>query len=210
MTGCDTSNTESQMRGQLLLKRGIDLAASFTGLVLLSPVLVLIAILVFVDSPGPVLFRQPRLGLNAKAFNILKFRTMTIDPALSPPRSADGANIVVRNDRRITGIGRWLRELSLDELPQLWNVLCGEMSLVGPRPDEILALDLYADNEREKLLMRPGITGLAMVNGRNSIPWRKRIDWDVRYVKQFSLRLDFLILLKTARMLLMRRGIYNP
>lgn len=142
-------------------------------------------------------------------FRICKYRTMYQGSEAKAQRDDQGANVIPDNDPRITPLGKILRRLSLDELPQLWNVLKGEMSLVGPRPDETLALSLYAEGEKAKLLMKPGITGLAMVNGRNSISWRERIQWDVKYVQEFSLRLDLEIVWRTVRVVVQRQGVYT-
>jgi len=197
-------------RLQLLLKRALDLGLAVIGLALLSPLLLLIALLVKGTSTGPILFRQSRLGLEGRPFQIAKFRTMVADAENRARRTADGANQVIADDPRISRVGRWLREWSLDELPQLWNVLLGDMSLVGPRPDELSALPLYSTAQKEKLSMKPGITGLAMVRGRNSIPWPRRIELDIEYIRTFSLWRDLRILVQTVGVLLGRRGIYNP
>lgn len=197
------------MRIQKAIKRLCDVVLASTALIVLSPALVIVAIAIAVTSPGPVFYRQERLGMLGKPFRIVKFRSMRVDADRAAIRDRDGANVLERADPRITSVGRVIRETSLDELPQLWNVLVGDMSLVGPRPDEVHALKLYEGNERLKLKMRPGITGLAMVNGRNSIPWRKRIEWDVRYVEEFSLWLDLRIMMKTVKVLLFREGIYT-
>ena len=194
---------------QAAVKRGTDVVVASTALVLFSPLLLLIAAAVRLTSPGPVLFRQARIGRHGEIFTLLKFRTMVTGADRRERRGADGANIIVPRDPRITRVGRILRTLSLDELPQLINVLRGEMSLVGPRPDDAKDLYLYGDYERQKLTMKPGVTSLAMVHGRNSIPWRQRLEWEIRYVREFSLLLDFSILARTARVVLLREGVYT-
>jgi lipopolysaccharide/colanic/teichoic acid biosynthesis glycosyltransferase len=160
-------------------------------------------------SPGPAIFRHQRLGKNGVPYTVYKFRTMYEDAEVRTRRDGQGATVIPEVDPRVTALGRFLRQWSLDELPQLWNVLWGNMSLVGPRPDELLAMELYDDRERLKLCMKPGLTGLAVVNGRNQIPWRERIEWDVRYVETFSLELDLSILLRTVKVILGREGIYT-
>lgn len=194
---------------QLVVKRTADIIISVLMLTVLSPVLLAISLLIVLTSPGAPIFRQARLGHNGVPFRICKFRTMYPGSEARAQRDEQGANIIPRNDPRITPVGQILRQSSLDELPQLWNILMGEMSLVGPRPDEILALALYTEHDKLKLSMKPGLTGLAMVNGRNSISWRERISWDVRYVQEYSLRLDLAIIYRTARTVLLREGIYT-
>jgi lipopolysaccharide/colanic/teichoic acid biosynthesis glycosyltransferase len=194
---------------QLAVKRAVDIAMSLLGLIILSPLLIGIGLAIIATSPGPALFRQARLGRDGVPFRICKYRTMYQGSEAKAQRDDQGANVIPDNDPRITPLGKVLRRLSLDELPQLWNVLKGEMSLVGPRPDETLALPLYAEGEKAKLLMKPGITGLAMVNGRNSISWRERIQWDVKYVQEFSLGLDLEIVWRTVRVVVQRQGVYT-
>ena len=192
---------------QLALKRLMDVVCSLLGLVLLSPILGGCAIAVVSTSSGPAIFRQRRLGLYGRPFEILKFRTMYVDaPEL---RNADGSTFSSDHDPRVTKVGRFLRHSSLDELPQLWNVLAGEMSLIGPRPDQCNQLALYTANEHEKLAMRPGLSGLAQISGRNGIAWDQRKRLDCEYVRNWSLALDMRILLLTLPYVLFRRGINN-
>jgi lipopolysaccharide/colanic/teichoic acid biosynthesis glycosyltransferase len=192
---------------QIALKRIIDIAGAFTGLLLLSPILLLIALAVRLTSRGPVLFRQQRLGKGGTPFTLYKFRTIHhLAPRVVAP---DGSMILQKNDSRLTSIGAPLRTYSLDELPQLFNVLKGDMSLVGPRPDEVIHLPHYGAMERCKLEVKPGLTSLAMVNGRNSIPWAERTRWEVQYLDNWSLWLDLKILLRTVPVVLLRRGVYN-
>ncbi|MBL8210049.1 MAG: sugar transferase [Bryobacterales bacterium] len=192
---------------QLALKRLMDVVCSLLGLVLLSPILGGCAIAVVSTSSGPAIFRQRRLGLYGRPFEILKFRTMYVDaPEL---RNADGSTFSSDHDPRVTKVGRFLRRSSLDELPQLWNVLAGEMSLIGPRPDQCNQLALYTANEHEKLAMRPGLSGLAQISGRNGIAWDQRKRLDCEYVRNWSLALDMRILLLTLPYVLFRRGINN-
>ena len=179
---------------QAALKRTADVVASAVGLVVLSPLMALIAVAIRLDSPGPALYPSVRLGLGGREFKLYKFRSMRQG---SPPRyQEDGSMLVEKRDARVTRVGRVLR-VGLDELPQLWNVLRGHMSLVGPRPDLPYALDLYEGEERLRLTMRPGITGWAQVKGRTDIPWRDRLALDVEYVKNYSLRRDIWIAFAT-------------
>lgn len=192
---------------QIAIKRVMDVCAAAAGLLLLSPLLLLITFLVRLTSRGPVLFRQQRLGKGGEPFTLYKFRTMRhLAPRVI---AADGSMVLTKNDNRLTPVGGWLRAFSMDELPQLLNVLKGEMSLVGPRPDEMIHLAHYGEMERRKLEVKPGLTSLAMINGRNSIPWAERTRWEVQYLDHWSLWLDLTIILKTIPVVLFRRGIYN-
>lgn len=188
------------------LKRLMDLIVSSVALICLSPLLLIITLAVRVSSPGPVLFRQQRLGKGGVPFILYKFRTMY--HGVRQVKSLDGSNIVVKNDPRITRVGRFLRSFSLDELPQLLNVAKGDMSLVGPRPDQLDHLAFYTAEDKRKLAMRPGLTGFAMVRGRNAIPWKERVRLDVWYVEHYSLSLDLRIVMKTIPVLLFRQGVY--
>ena len=189
------------------MKRVIDLAGGLLAFLLSLPLLLLSAILVRLSSPGPVLFAQQRLGLHGKAFRLLKFRTMYHGAA--DLRNEDGSAYTGAGDPRVTSIGRWLRKTSLDELPQVFNVLRGEMSLVGPRPDQVDQLPYYTETERRKLLVKPGITGLAQISGRNNIAWAQRKALDVQYVERQSLWLDLKILLKTVPCVLSRKDVHG-
>ncbi len=190
----------------MLAKRLMDIAISSVMLVLLLPLLVLIALLVKLESRGPVLYHQKRVGKDGRVFDLLKFRSMVVDAE----RMGLGYE-VARNDGRITRVGRVLREWGLDELPQLVNVLRGEMSLVGPRAARPEQVELFTPLERQRLKVRPGLTGWALVNGRNLIDWRRRIQLDLWYVEHWSLWLDLRILLKTLWVVLVtREGVYGP
>jgi len=188
------------------LKRTLDIVVSFVVLTVLSPVLLWIALVVRFTSPGPVFFRQFRLGKEGKPFGCYKFRTMYVD--VPDVRNPDGSTYNADNDPRVTRVGCFLRANSLDELPQLINVLGGEMSLVGPRPDQLDQIQYYTEEEKLRLLVKPGITGLAQISGRNSIPWEQRKKLDVEYVAQQSLWLDLKILAATIPYVFLRRGIY--
>jgi len=184
-------------------KRILDLAIAIPLLVLLVPVFVIVAILIRRDSPGPAFYRQTRVGLDGREFRLIKFRTMV-----------DGAEFIGAGldndagDPRITGIGARLRALSLDELPQLINVLTGDMSIVGPRPTLRDQVERYTPEQRRRLRARPGITGLAQISGRSTLPWSQRIVIDVHYVDNWSMRLDLVILLRTIPALLRKDQTY--
>jgi len=179
-------------RVEFIHKRILDFIISLLGLILLAVPFALIAIAIKLDSKGPVFFRQERVGLNGKIFKIWKFRTMYIEA----PKDGFGYTVTQSNPY-ITKVGRLLRRWSLDELPQLINVLCGEMSLVGPRPAPKWQVDLYTETQRKRLSVKPGITGWAQIHGRNRIPWKKRIELDLWYIEHWSLWLDISILFKT-------------
>lgn len=178
------------------VKGAIDRVGAAIGLLLLLPVLALVALVVRVAAGSPVIFRQTRPGFRGRPFELLKFRTMQAGAA------TDG--------ERLTGLGRLLRSTSLDELPQLWNVLRGDMSLVGPRPLLMHYLDLYTPDEARRHEMKPGVTGLAQVKGRNLLGWEPRLAMDVWYVDHWSLGLDLRILAMTVGAVLTRRGISAP
>ncbi len=186
-------------------KRCLDLAVSCISLVVLAPVLVIIALAVKLDSKGPVLFRQERIGQGGRPFRIFKFRTMVNDAE----RQGLGVT-VAKSDWRITRVGGVLRSLGLDELPQLLNVAKGEMSIVGPRPTLGYQVEQYDDFQRRRLEMKPGITSLAVVRGRNGLSWAERIRLDVHYIEHWSLRLDAKIVALTLwKVLITREGIYG-
>ena len=184
------------------MKRAFDVLVSAGALVLLSPLLVALALLIRVKMGAPVLFRQTRPGLHGQPFEMVKFRTMrdTVGPGGQPLPDAE----------RLTPFGQWLRSTSLDELPEFWNVLKGEMSLVGPRPLRMEYLPLYTPEQARRHEVRPGITGWAQVNGRNALRWEKRFELDVWYVDNRSLLLDFQIIWTTTKITLAREHISAP
>ena len=189
-----------------LLKRTVDIVGAAFALVLFAPLFLLLAVWIGLDSKGKAFFRQPRLGKHGKQFTFLKFRTMVVDaPDI---RNEDGSTFSGEDDPRVTRAGRFLRKTSLDELPQFWNVLMGSMSLVGPRPDLVSQLELYDDGERAKLDVKPGITGLAQISGRNTISWIRRKELDVRYSRSHNVLFDMAIMAKTVVYVLSRRGVY--
>ena len=169
-----------------------------------SPLLALAALAIRLESRGPVFYRQLRVGRDGESFQLWKLRTMV------PGAETMGAGIyVIEADPRITRVGRLLRRFSLDELPNLVNVLRGEMAIVGPRPTVQEQVDRYTDRQRRRLEVKPGITGWAQINGRTSLPWPERIELDVWYVEHRSLRLDLRILVRTARLLATGHGLYS-
>jgi lipopolysaccharide/colanic/teichoic acid biosynthesis glycosyltransferase len=186
------------------LSRALDVLLAAALLVVASPLLALAAIAIRLESRGPVFYRQLRVGRNGDPFQLWKLRTMV------PGAESMGAGIyVIEGDTRITRVGRLLRRFSLDELPNLVNVLKGEMAIVGPRPTVQEQVDRYTDRQRRRLEVKPGITGWAQINGRTSLPWPERIELDVWYVENRSVRLDLRILAKTARMLATGHGLYS-
>ena len=183
---------ERQRPAALAVKRSFDAFAAAAGLVVLSPVLAALAAVILVEDGMPVLFRQERAGQDGRPFTIFKFRTMIRDA------HAQGDGLAVNEgDARILRSGDFYRRYGLDELPQLWNVLRGEMSIVGPRPTLMEQVERYSPRQRLRLLMRPGVTGWSQIHGRTSIPWSRRIELDVWYVEHWSLRLDARILWRT-------------
>jgi undecaprenyl phosphate N,N'-diacetylbacillosamine 1-phosphate transferase len=191
---------------QAVAKRAIDMAGSSMALVLLSPLMVLIAFAIRLDLSGSALFRQQRLARGGVAFTLFKFRTMIVDaPDI---RNDDGSTFNSPADARVTRVGRFLRRTSLDELPQLFNVLIGEMSLVGPRPDQVDQARFYSDAGWSRSVVKPGITGLAQISGRNALPWAERTQIDLEYVGHQSLLLDLRILWQTIPYVLASQDIY--
>ena len=196
-----------------VVKGGLDRVVAGVALVVLAPVLALIAAAVAFTSPGPVLFRQERVGLNGKPFTMLKFRSMVVDAdrqleQLRKDNISDGLLFKMRTDPRVTPVGRLLRRLSLDELPQLLNVLGGSMSLVGPRPPLPDEVARYDTSVSRRLLVKPGLTGLWQISGRSDLSWEESVRLDLRYVENWSLALDLLILWKTGRAVLSSSGAY--
>jgi lipopolysaccharide/colanic/teichoic acid biosynthesis glycosyltransferase len=174
------------------VNRALDVALAGAGLVVASPVLAVAALAVKLEDRGPVLYRQTRVGKDGEDFELLKLRTMVVGA------EKQGAGYAVdRGDPRITRVGRLLRRLSIDELPQLWNVVRGDMSVIGPRPTLRYQVERYDDRQRRRLDVRPGITGWAQIHGRATLPWAERIELDVWYVEHRSPLVDLKILLRT-------------
>lgn len=187
------------MKLNLIIKRVIDILGSLMGLILLSPVFIVTAILVYIKLGSPIFFVQERVGKDNKVFKMIKFRSMKNDKNKYGEYLSD--------EERLTPFGEKLRSLSIDELPELINVLKGDMSLVGPRPLLVDYLELYSDEQIRRHEMRPGITGLAQVNGRNSISWGERFKLDVSYIDTYNLFLDIKILFMTVYKVVKRDGI---
>ncbi|MEA2373480.1 MAG: hypothetical protein QOH12_3874 [Solirubrobacteraceae bacterium] len=187
-----------------MIRRAIDILVSVAGLLCTAPLIALAALAIRLESPGPVIYRQRRIGLAGRAFDVLKLRTM-VDGA-----EHIGAGLAIdRGDARITRVGALLRRSSIDELPNLLNVLRGEMSLIGPRPTLPHQVEAYDERQRGRLAIRPGITGWAQVNGRTSLPWTERIELDLHYIEHRSLALDIEILKRTVAVLLGGEGLYR-
>ncbi|MBV9466385.1 MAG: sugar transferase [Solirubrobacterales bacterium] len=192
------------MSADELGKRLLDFVLGLTGSLLSAPLVALLAVAVRVESPGHPIYRQTRVGRNGVPFSIYKLRTMV--------RGAEftGAGLAIQEgDDRITRVGALLRRYSLDELPNLWNVLRGEMSVVGPRPTLAVQVEQYSERQRGRLAVKPGITGWAQINGRAALPWSQRIELDLYYVEHRSLTLDLKILARTMQMVLTGQGLYK-
>jgi lipopolysaccharide/colanic/teichoic acid biosynthesis glycosyltransferase len=185
-------------RATLAIKRGIDVVISSVALLALSPVLLAISLVLLASQGPPLLFTQERAGYRGKAFQLRKYRTM------SSSQGPDGQ--LLPDAARLTAFGRWLRRASLDELPELVNVLAGQMSLVGPRPLPIAYLPLYDEKQRRRHDVRPGLTGLAQIHGRNQLTWEERFAYDVEYVDHLSLLLDLKIMFRTVSVVAHGRG----
>jgi lipopolysaccharide/colanic/teichoic acid biosynthesis glycosyltransferase len=185
------------------VKRAMDVVLAGTALAAGWPFLAALAILIRIDSPGPVFFRQERAGRRMRPFMVYKFRTMRAD--------ADPYDVspMGREDARLTRLGRWLREMTLDELPQLWNVLKGDMSIVGPRPLYMSQARQFDERERRRLEVSPGLTGLAQVLGRGEIPHEEKLELDVQYVERWGLWLDLKIILGSVRLLVPGDRVYQ-
>ena len=176
------------------IKRLIDIVLSLTGLILLSPIMLITAVAIKLESPGPVIFQQERLGLNGKVFKIYKFRSMCVG-------AEKGGVYEKKGDVRVTKVGKIIRRTSIDELPQFVNILKGEMSLIGPRPALTYhpwTYDEYTDKQQRMFHVRPGVTGWAQVNGRKDVEWPRRIELNVEYVDKMSLMFDLMIFFKTV------------
>ncbi|MDB5130268.1 MAG: sugar transferase [Mucilaginibacter sp.] len=189
-----------------LTKRIIDLILSFVLIVILLPLLILVSLFVYIDDPGPILYIAIRMGKGQTPFKLWKFRSMKVNSL--DIRNVDGSTFNSESDPRVTRIGRFIRKTSIDELPQLFNVLAASMSFVGPRPDPFDAIKFYREKDFLRLSVMPGITGWAQVNGRNGIKWDRRRDLDLEYVKKRSFYLDILIMLKTLFVVFKRSNIH--
>jgi exopolysaccharide biosynthesis polyprenyl glycosylphosphotransferase len=199
--------------GARVVKELFDRFGALALLALFTPVLLSVALWVRFTSRGPVLFRQVRVGRDGREFRIFKFRSMYVDAEarlaeLKHLNEHDGVLFKIRDDPRVTPVGRWLRRLSLDELPQLLNVISGQMSLVGPRPPLPAEVAVYADDVRRRLAVKPGMTGLWQVSGRSDLPWEEAVRLDLRYVENWSMSLDLVILLRTMTAVVRSSGAY--
>jgi exopolysaccharide biosynthesis polyprenyl glycosylphosphotransferase len=197
-----------------VVKGAVDRMLAAVGFVLLLPLLLSIVLMIRLTSPGPALFRQVRIGQHGREFTLLKFRSMYSDAEtrraelLTRNERAEGLLFKIKDDPRVTPVGRWLRKFSLDELPQLINVLTGRMSLVGPRPPLPEEVALYQDDVRRRLLVKPGLTGLWQISGRSDLDWDESVRLDLRYVENWSFTLDLMILWKTMSTVVRGRGAY--
>lgn len=194
--------TENFQRHHLisrLIKSGLDKIMAIIALIILSPLMLVIAIAIYLRMGQPILFIQPRPGKDARIFNFYKFRTMT--------NEKDEKGNLLPDEKRLTFFGQFLRKTSLDELPQLWNIAKGEMSFVGPRPLLVKYLDLYTPEQARRQEVKPGITGLAQVRGRNSLSWEEKFNLDIFYINNWSLLLDLQIIFLTVGTVIKKQGI---
>lgn len=199
--------------GKHVLKRLLDIVVSAAALLVLALPMLVIGLIIRIGDPGPALFRQERVGRNGTTFTMLKFRSMVVDAearlaALSEKNEGNGLLFKMKNDPRVTPIGHFIRKFSIDELPQLWNVLVGDMSLVGPRPPLRREVDAYESHVHRRLYIKPGLTGMWQVNGRSDLSWEESVRLDLYYVENWSLTGDLVILWRTARVLLHPTGAY--
>lgn len=197
-----------------LAKRSLDVVVALFMILLLSPVFVVTAILIYMEDPGPIFFIQKRVGKNGKHFDFIKFRSMVVnadklkDKLIEQNESKDGVIFKMKNDPRITRIGRFIRRYSIDELPQVFNVLKGDMSLVGPRPPVPREVAEYTLEDRKRLHVTPGITCIWQVSGRSDIPFKQQVQLDLDYIQSQSLWKDIVLLLKTIPAVLLGKGAY--
>ncbi len=200
--------TVNHKRGYLLAKRIMDLLGAFLGIILLLPVFIIVAICIKLEDPkGPVFFKQVRVGKDGKNFYMYKFRSMVVDAEerlndLLKYNEVSGAMFKIKEDPRITKIGKFIRKTSIDELPQLWNVLKGEMSLVGPRPPLPREVAEYTEYDKQRLLVTPGCTGLWQVSGRNDLGFNEMVELDLKYIRERSILYDLKIILKTIKIMI--------
>ena len=181
------------------LKRILDISICIIGLIFISPILLLVALLVKIKLGSPIIFKQERPGLHGEIFKLYKFRTMT--------NEKNDSGELLNDEARLTEFGKKLRASSLDELPEIFNIIIGDMSIVGPRPLMVKYLPLYSEKQKRRHDVRPGLTGLAQISGRNAITWTERFNKDIEYVDNISLKLDMYIFLKTIYYVLKREGI---
>lgn len=200
--------------GYLFIKRIFDIVASFAALLILSPLFLVIAILIKLEDPkGPVFYSQIRVGRNGKKFRMYKFRSMCVDADkklkdLLAKNEVEGAMFKMKDDPRITRVGKWIRKTSVDELPQLWNVLHGDMALVGPRPPLPRETATYSEYDKQRLYVQPGCTGLWQVSGRNDVGFHEMVALDIQYIKSRNLWVDVKIMFKTVGIMIHPNGAY--
>ena len=184
---------------QKILKRAFDIVIALIGLIILSPIILIVAILIRINLGSPILFRQTRIGKDNKEFEMMKFRTMK--------NTADKSGKLLSDEERLTNFGKFIRSTSIDELPELINILKGNMSLIGPRPLLVQYLPLYSNVQIKRHNVPPGLTGWAQINGRNAISWEEKFKLDIYYVENWSLKFDFKIFFMTFKKLFIREGI---
>lgn len=200
--------------GYLFIKRIFDIVASFAALLILSPLFLVIAILIKLEDPqGPVFYSQIRVGRNGKKFRMYKFRSMCVDADkklkdLLAKNEVEGAMFKMKDDPRITRVGKWIRKTSVDELPQLWNVLHGDMALVGPRPPLPRETATYSEYDKQRLYVQPGCTGSWQVSGRNDVGFHEMVALDIQYIKTRNLWVDIKIMFKTVGIMIHPNGAY--
>ena len=210
----ELSRPQRERAGYERAKRLLDITTTGVGLALLAPLFALVAIAIRLDSPGPVLFPQSRVGKNGRTFRCWKFRSMFVDAEarkaalMAENEMAGGVIFKMKRDPRITRVGRFIRKASIDELPQLWNVFTGDMSLVGPRPAVPSEVAQYTPYERQRLAVKPGITCFWQVSGRSNLPFDEQVRLDIHYAQVRSLWVDITLLLRTVPAVLFARGAY--
>ncbi|WP_144478129.1 sugar transferase [Cytobacillus oceanisediminis] len=208
------SNEIEEKKVYSFLKRKIDFVGALMGLIILAPLFLFIALLIKLeDQKGPIFFKQTRVGRNGKVFQMYKFRSMVIDAEnilqkLLDRNEVSGAMFKMKEDPRITRIGKFIRKTSIDELPQLWNVVKGEMSLVGPRPPLPREVDEYTEYDKQRLMVTPGCTGLWQVSGRNNLGFKEMVNLDLEYIKKRSVLFDLKIIFKTFREIVASKNAY--
>lgn len=210
----DRISVKIPMKGMtFLIKRSMDLMCTISGLILLIPFIVVLTVLIKLDSRGAVIYKQARVGRYGRPFHMYKFRSMVEEASsmkldLQSRNEIDGKMFKIRDDPRMTRVGRWIRRYSIDELPQLLNVLKGDMSLVGPRPPLPAEEELYTDEERLRLTVLPGMTGLWQVSGRNNLSFEQMVHLDLVYIENWNLWLDIKLLFKTISVIIKGDGAY--
>ncbi|WP_312065989.1 sugar transferase [Leuconostoc lactis] len=199
----DKSVIIREKKGYLIAKRTIDIIGSLVGLLICLPAIIVIAALIKLEDGGPIIFKQMRVGKNGKNFYIYKFRSMSVDAELQKNKlleqnEIEGAMFKMKNDPRVTKVGSFIRKTSLDEIPQFFNVLTGDMSLVGPRPPLLDEVALYTDYDKKRLLVTPGLSGLWQISGRSNLSFSDMVDLDIFYIEHRSIRLDLKIMFITV------------